>query len=218
MVMSTYMDLLGLHAPWFLILFMVIPMTLAELILAAEIFSLLKGQSSKSSWNAFKKVSSLALSLVFIFLFLYLVLYFVPSVSLKGPLDSLSIYSYLLAILPAIYLLAMECGFIGKHWDEERQVVRHAVTVFVFVALTHLAMIFGMLDPQLGGYVPPQDSMNMHMDHSNMGTMDHQHMDHSDMKGMDHSQMDHSQMDHSQMDHSKMNHDSMDHQHMDDKK
>lgn len=208
MVMSTYMDLLGLHAPWFLILFMVIPMTLAELILAAEIFSLLKGQSSKSSWKAFKKVSSLALSLVFIFLFLYLVLYFVPSVSLKGPLDSLSIYSYLLAILPAIYLLAMECGFIGKHWDEERQVVRHAVTVFVFVALTHLAMIFGMLDPQLGGYVPPQDSMNMHMDHSNMGTMDHQHMDHSDMKGMDHSQMDHS----------KMNHDSMDHQHMDDKK
>ena len=208
MVMSTYMDLLGLHAPWFLILFMVIPMTLAELILAAEIFSLLKGQSSKSSWNAFKKVSSLALSLVFIFLFLYLVLYFVPSVSLKGPLDSLSIYSYLLAILPAIYLLAMECGFIGKHWDEERQVVRHAVTVFVFVALTHLAMIFGMLDPQLGGYVPPQDSMNVHMDHSNMGTMDHQHMDHSDMKGMDHSQMDHS----------KMNHDSMDHQHMDDKK
>ena len=211
MVMSTYMDLLGLHAPWFLILFMVIPMTLAELILAAEIFSLLKGQPSKSSWNAFKKVASLA----FIFLFLYLVLYFVPSISLKGPLDSLSIYSYLLAILPAIYLLAMECGFIGKHWDEERQVIRHAVTVFVFVALTHLAMVFGMLDPQLGGYVPPQDSMNMHMnmDHSNMGTMDHQHMDHSDMK-----EMDHSQMDHSQMDHSKMNHDSMDHQHMDDKK
>lgn len=213
MVMSTYMDLLGLHAPWFLILFMVIPMTLAELILAAEIFSLLKGQPSKSSWNAFKKVSSLALSLVFIFLFLYLVLYFVPSVSLKGPLDSLSIYSYLLAILPAIYLLAMECGFIGKHWDEERQGVRHAVTVFVFVALTHLAMVFGMLDPQLGGYVPPQDSMNMNMDHSNMGSMDHQHIDHSDMKGMDHSQMDHRQMDHS-----KMNHDSMDHQHMDDKK
>lgn len=197
MVMSTYMDLLGLHAPWFLILFMVIPMTLAELILAAEIFSLLKGQPSKSSWKAFNKVASLVLSLVFVFLFLYLVLYFVPSVSLKGPLDSLSIYSYLLAILPAIYLLAMECGFIGKHWDEERQVIRHAVTVFVFVALTHLAMVFGMLDPQLGGYVPPQDSMNMHMnmDHSNMGTMDH-----------------------SQMDHSKMNHDSMDHQHMDDKK
>ena len=215
MVMSTYMDLLGLHAPWFLILFMVIPMTLAELILAAEIFSLLKGPSSKSSWKAFNKVASLALSLVFIFLFLYLVLYFVPSISLKGPLDSLSIYSYLLAILPAIYLLAMECGFIGKHWDEERQVIRHAVTVFVFVALTHLAMVFGMLDPQLGGYVPPQDSINMHMnmDHSNMGTMDHQHMDHSDMK-----EMDHSQMDHSQMDHSKMNHDSMDHQHMDDKK
>lgn len=215
MVMSTYMDLLGLHAPWFLILFMVIPMTLAELILAAEIFSLLKGQPSKSSWNAFKKIASLALSLVFIFLFLYLVLCFVPSVSLKGPLDSLSIYSYLLAILPAIYLLAMECGVIGKHWNEERQVIRHAVTVFVFVALTHLAMVFGMLDPQLGGYVPPQDSMNMHMnmDHSNMGTMDHQHMDHSDMK-----EMDHSQMDHSQMDHSKMNHDSMDHQHMDDKK
>lgn len=38
MVMSTYMMLLGMHAPWFLIAFMVVPMALAELILCSEIF------------------------------------------------------------------------------------------------------------------------------------------------------------------------------------
>ena len=37
MVMSNYMDLLGMYAPWFLILFMVVPMTLAELVLCSEI-------------------------------------------------------------------------------------------------------------------------------------------------------------------------------------
>ena len=42
MVMSNYMDLLGMYAPWFLILFMVVPMTLAELVLCSEIFSLLR--------------------------------------------------------------------------------------------------------------------------------------------------------------------------------
>ena len=53
MVMSNYMDLLGMYAPWFLILFMVVPMTLAELVLCSEIFSLLnKGVSSLSFLQA----------------------------------------------------------------------------------------------------------------------------------------------------------------------
>lgn len=41
MVMTHYMELLSLHEPWFLILFMLVPMVLAETILAAGAFSLL---------------------------------------------------------------------------------------------------------------------------------------------------------------------------------
>ena len=35
MVMTHYMELLSLHQPWFLILFMLVPMVLAETILAS---------------------------------------------------------------------------------------------------------------------------------------------------------------------------------------
>lgn len=35
MVMTHYMELLSLHSPWFLILFMLVPMVLAETILAS---------------------------------------------------------------------------------------------------------------------------------------------------------------------------------------
>lgn len=38
MVMTHYMELLSLHEPWFLILFMLVPMVLAETILAAGAF------------------------------------------------------------------------------------------------------------------------------------------------------------------------------------
>ena len=40
MVMTHYMQLLSLHQPWNLIIFMLVPMVLAETILAAGIFTL----------------------------------------------------------------------------------------------------------------------------------------------------------------------------------
>ena len=43
MVMTHYMELLSLHQPWFLILFMLVPMVLAETILAAGVISLIDG-------------------------------------------------------------------------------------------------------------------------------------------------------------------------------
>ena len=48
------------------------------------------------------------------------------------------------------------------------------------MALTHLAMVFGMIDPQLGGYVPPQGQMNMHMN-MNGNNQGHMHMNGNQM-------------------------------------
>ena len=94
MVMSNYMDLLGMYAPWFLILFMVVPMTLAELVLCSEIFSLLNKEKAENSWPGLRKGASICLSIIFIFLFIYLVVAYIPTVAWKGPLDRLSIYSF----------------------------------------------------------------------------------------------------------------------------
>ena len=40
MVMTHYMELLSLHSPWFLILFMAVPVVFIETIFMAEAFSL----------------------------------------------------------------------------------------------------------------------------------------------------------------------------------
>ncbi len=191
MVMSNYMDLLGMYAPWFLILFMVVPMTLAELVLCSEIFSLLNKEKAGNSWPGLRKGASICLSIIFIFLFIYLLVAYIPTVAWKGPLDRLSIYSFLAAIIPAVYLLFIEIGIVGKTWSEHTKVVRHVLTVFLFVALTHLAMVFGMIDPQLGGYVPPQGQMNMHM---NMNGNGHMHMDGNQMPSDCQRQMNGTQM------------------------
>ncbi|WP_273061848.1 DUF6803 family protein [Colibacter massiliensis] len=163
MVMSTYMMLLGMHAPWFLIAFMVVPMALAELILCSEIFSLLHEPDNSGRWHSIKRITSITLSVIFFVLFIYLVVAVLPTVVWKGPLDILSIGFFLIAVLPAIYLLLLEFGAVSKNRSARKKVAIHAVTVFAFVAFTHLAMVFGMLDPQLGGYVPPQSGSPHHM-------------------------------------------------------
>ena len=193
MVMSNYMDLLGMYAPWFLILFMVVPMTLAELVLCSEIFSLLNKEKAENSWPGLRKGASICLSIIFIFLFIYLVVAYIPTVAWKGPLDRLSIYSFLAAVIPAVYLLFIEIGIVGKAWNEHTKVVRHVLTVFLFVALTHLAMVFGMIDPQLGGYIPPQGQMNMHMN-MNGNSQGHMHMNGNQMPSDCQGQMNGSQM------------------------
>lgn len=193
MVMSNYMDLLGMYAPWFLILFMVVPMTLAEMVLCSEIFSLLNKEKERNSWPGLRKGASICLSIIFIFLFIYLVVAYIPTVAWKGPLDRLSIYSFLAAIIPAVYLLFIEIGIVGKAWNEHTKVVRHVLTVFLFVALTHLAMVFGMIDPQLGGYIPPQGQMNMHMN-MNGNSQGHMHMNGNQMPSDCQRQMNGSQM------------------------
>lgn len=80
--------------------------------------------------------------------------------------------------------------------------------MILFVLFTHLAMVFGMADPKLAGYVPTQQ--NMQMQHGSMDMnmpMDHSQMNHDQM-GQD--QMNNGQMDHSQMNHDQMSHDQMD--------
>lgn len=102
MVMSNYMDLLGMYAPWFLILFMVVPMTLAELVLCSEIFSLLNKEKAENSWPGLRKGASICLSIIFIFLFIYLVVAYIPTVAWKGQLGS------------PVYLLLLSSYYSGR--------------------------------------------------------------------------------------------------------
>ncbi|MEE0403441.1 DUF6803 family protein [Megasphaera elsdenii] len=194
MVMTHYMELLSLHEPWFLILFMLVPMVLAETILASGAFSLLYKDSRSEKWDSLSHVCGLILGVFFIVATVYIVTSYVPTIQWRGPIDYISIWAYVLGVIPAVLILLQELGIIFKSSDSTAKIKKHIVLMILFVLFTHLAMVFGMADPQLAGYVPPKQNMQMN------GNMP---MDHSQM---DHSQMNHDQMNNNngQMDHSKM--------------
>ena len=204
MVMTHYMELLSLHEPWFLILFMLVPMVLAETILAAGAFSLLYKDSRSEKWDSLSHVCGLILGVFFIVATVYIVTSYVPTIQWRGPIDYISIWAYVLGVIPAVLILLQELGIIFKSSDSTAKIKKHIVLMILFVLFTHLAMVFGMADPQLAGYVPPKQNMqmqmngNMPMDHSQM---DHSQMSHDQMNGQMNGQMNNNN---GQMDHSKM--------------
>ncbi|WP_370856995.1 DUF6803 family protein [Megasphaera sp.] len=204
MVMTHYMELLLLHEPWFLILFMLVPMVLAETILAAGAFSLLYKDSRSEKWDSLSHVCGLILGVFFIVATVYIVTSYVPTIQWRGPIDYISIWAYVLGVIPAVLILLQELGIIFKGLDTTAKIKKHIVLMILFVLFTHLAMVFGMADPQLAGYVPPKQNMqmqmngNMPMDHSQM---DHSQMNHDQMNGQMNGQMNNNN---GQMDHSKM--------------
>ncbi|MGN0955846.1 DUF6803 family protein [Megasphaera sp.] len=205
MVMTHYMELLSLHEPWFLILFMLVPMVLAETILASGAFSLLYKDSRSEKWDSLSHVCGLILGVFFIVATVYIVTSYVPTIQWRGPIDYISIWAYVLGVIPAVLILLQELGIIFKGLDATAKIKKHIVLMILFVLFTHLAMVFGMADPQLAGYVPPkQNNMqmqmngNMPMDHSQM---DHSQMNHDQMNGQMNGQMNNNN---GQMDHSKM--------------
>lgn len=198
MVMTHYMELLSLHEPWFLILFMLVPMVLAETILASGAFSLLYKDSRSEKWDSLSHVCGLILGVFFILATVYIVTSYVPTIQWRGPIDYISIWAYVLGVIPAVLILLQELGIIFKSSDSTAKIKKHIVLMILFVLFTHLAMVFGMADPQLAGYVPPkQNNMqmqmngNMPMDHSQM---DHSQMNHDQMNGQMNGHMDHSKM------------------------
>lgn len=203
--MTHYMELLSLHEPWFLILFMLVPMVLAETILASGAFSLLYKDSRSEKWDSLSHVCGLILGVFFIVATVYIVTSYVPTIQWRGPIDYISIWAYVLGVIPAVLILLQELGIIFKSSDSTAKIKKHIVLMILFVLFTHLAMVFGMADPQLAGYVPPkQNNMqmqmngNMPMDHSQM---DHSQMNHDQMNGQMNGQMNNNN---GQMDHSKM--------------
>ena len=198
MVMTHYMELLSLHEPWFLILFMLVPMVLAETILASGAFSLLYKDGRSEKWDSLSHVCGLILGVFFIVATVYIVTSYVPTIQWRGPIDYISIWAYVLGVIPAVLILLQELGLIFKGLDATAKIKKHIILMILFVLFTHLAMVFGMADPQLAGYVPPkQNNMqmqmngNMPMDHSQM---DHSQMNHDQMNGQMNGQMDHSKM------------------------
>jgi hypothetical protein len=66
-------------------------------------------------------------------------------------LDFIAVWSYLLAVIPFGARALLDLGWNGKQKSPEEKMKLHFIWLTVFLILAHVAMIFGMIDPEIIG-------------------------------------------------------------------
>lgn len=238
MVMTHYMDLM--MGSWYLlVLFMAVPMALAEAYVVSEILILMKGEAAGAGLKSFNHWSIYIAAVVITALCLYAGAEFAKAEEWRTWVDVVASVSYVACFIPIVFIAAIEAGVLMKGAPALKKGYSAVAAVVAYLILAHMAMVFGMFDPMQFGYQPKDGAMMMHhgMNHQMGGEMPAMHhegcegaapaagdgcpahagsqapaMDHSKM-GHDMPAMDHSRMGHDMpaMDHSKMGHGMPDH-------
>lgn len=152
MNMTHYMSLLSDNQPWNLILFMAIPVIFAETITVTEFF-ILFNKKVNSSLKAFNRICSILAGLYFTGVFLYLFpTAFVP-LTVKGEwhtwVDMVAVGFYLSGVFFLLPLALLDLGVIGRKRSAEEKLRLHFILVSGFLVVAHIAMIFGMVNPEI---------------------------------------------------------------------
>ena len=152
MNMTHYMELLATNQPWNLIIFMAIPVICAETLAITELIILFT-RNLKGKAKAINKVTGIFAGLYFLGIFAYL---FVTAVipltttgGWRGPADIIAVGFYLIGVVPFLGIFLLEIGAIARRRDEVGKLKLHAIFVGIFLVVAHIAMIFGMLNPEL---------------------------------------------------------------------
>lgn len=153
--MTHYMQLLADNQPWNLIIFMAIPVILAETIAVTELLILSKRDTT--GWlRKLNRAAGLFVGLYFAVIFVYLL--FTAAIPLttsggwRGPADVIAVGFYLFGIVPLLGISLLEFGLLGRKRDADGKLKLHAALVAAFLITAHIAMVFGMLNPSvLGG-------------------------------------------------------------------
>lgn len=150
--MTHYMELLATSQPWHLLIFMAVPVICAETLAITELMILFTRNLAGKA-KAVNKVTGIFAGLYFLGIFIYLLINAVIPLTLdggwRGPADVIAVGFYLAGIIPFLGMLLLEVGAIGRKRDEVGKLKLHAIFVGIFLVVAHIAMIFGMLNPEL---------------------------------------------------------------------
>ena len=164
MPMAHCMELRAQNQPWNLILFMAIPVILAETVAITELFILLR--RPRGGWlRAVNRLASIFAGVYFLGVCAYLL----PNVAVpltltgqwRGTIDMIAVGFYLSGAIPLAGLALLDLGVLARSSPAERKHFIHALMVAAFLVLSHVAMIFGMMDP----YLISQDAAPMPTGH-----------------------------------------------------
>lgn len=190
MASTHYMDLLMQNSPWNLILLMAIPVVLAETIAITELLIPLLSLKAELT-KKINRVCGILAGVAFIGIILYLFPVVVLPIASNGEfrtwVDAVAIFSYLLAGIPMILLALLNLKLLFKRSEPKKRHIVRISLLAAFLVLSHIAMIFGMVDPSIAGYQPEKQSVEMNHTH---------HHPHSDVQ-QDFLQHDHSTHDQS---------------------
>lgn len=179
MSMTHYMELLATNQPWNLLLFMAIPVILAETVAITELY-LLFTRATTGKVKLLSRVAGIGVGLYFIGVIVYLIPNAVIPITSGGQwrtsIDVIAVGAYLLSGIPLILIALQELKITERKSTPERKLATHAIYVAVFLVLAHVAMIAGMLDPALLGYSAPH-AMDMAMPGMEMPANGHAGMD-----------------------------------------
>lgn len=161
--MTHYMELLATNQPWNLLIFMAVPVICAETLAISELIILY----TRNTQSAAKKISKFTgifagiyFTGIFVYLFSTAVIPLTISGGWRGIADVIAVGFYLAGIVPFLGMTLLELGIIARHKDENDKLKLHAILVGIFLVVAHIAMIFGMLNPELF-QMQQGSSMNM---------------------------------------------------------
>jgi hypothetical protein len=155
MNMTHYMELLATNQPWNLLIFMAVPIVLAETIAVTELY-LLYTHNYDGAVRKLNRGCSIIVGIYFLGIFFYLLKAAVIPISnagaWRGAADIIAAGFYLLAVIPLFGLTLVDANVIGRGRKPHDKMAIHAGLVALFLIVGHIAMIFGMMDPAVLGY------------------------------------------------------------------
>jgi hypothetical protein len=174
MSMTHYMGLLSASQPWNLLVFMAVPVVLAETLAITELVILFA--AAPPAWvRALNRWAGLLAGPVMLAITVHLLRYAVVPLTLdggwRGPADVVAVTAYLAGVIPLLGITLVELGALGRDARDARR--WHATFVAVFLVVAHVAMIAGMLDPTVLGWDGGAAATHSMPDGSTMPGMEH---------------------------------------------
>lgn len=163
MNMTHYMSLLSDNQPWNLIIFMAIPVICAETLTITEFF-IIFDRVKQGTVKTINKLVGIFAGLYFTGIFIYLFINAVIPLTTSGGwhtwVDVVAVGFYLSGVLFLLPISLMELGLIFRNKSEEEKLKLHFMLVGGFLVVAHIAMIFGMVNPEIVNSMPSMKDMH----------------------------------------------------------
>ena len=164
MNMTHYMELLAVNQPWNLLIFMAIPIVLAETLAITELYILFTRKFDGVVYKL-NRFSGLVVGGYFVGIIYYIMTNAVIPITQAGEwrtvIDVIAVGSYMIAGVPLVWIALQEIGLVNKRLGHEHKLKIHTICVALFLVFGHVAMISGMIDPSILGYKTPHATIEM---------------------------------------------------------